>query len=216
MIRLLSSSAFLIVNKRLAKQIGLKATILLADLISKNEYFHDKASIADYQEWFFNTEANITKDTTLSAHQQREALKILKAQGCVSVERKGLPAKRYFRINEAQVIQLLNNKSVGNTTTFNKNKETIINNNKFLLRREAFSKLVMASTYSDEMKKEFIAYWTEPNKSLTKMRFELEKTYDLGRRLVTWDKRSEQYDKPKTKGKLKRQLDEYNKGKSML
>ena len=77
MIRLLSSSAFLIVNKRLAKQIGLKATVLLADLISKSEYFED--------DWFFNTEANITKDTTLSAHQQREALKILKAQGCVSV-----------------------------------------------------------------------------------------------------------------------------------
>ena len=36
---LLSSSAFLIVNKHLAKQIGLKPTILLSDLISKEEYF---------------------------------------------------------------------------------------------------------------------------------------------------------------------------------
>jgi hypothetical protein len=36
---LLSSTAFLIVNKQLAKQVGLKGAVLLADLISKEEYF---------------------------------------------------------------------------------------------------------------------------------------------------------------------------------
>jgi len=34
--------------------------------------------------------------------------------------------------------------------------------------------------------KDFIEYWTEPNKSGTKMRFELEKTWDLKRRLSRW------------------------------
>ena len=34
--------------------------------------------------------------------------------------------------------------------------------------------------------KEFVEYWTEPNKSGTKMRFELEKTWDLKRRLERW------------------------------
>jgi len=34
--------------------------------------------------------------------------------------------------------------------------------------------------------KEFIDYWTEPNKSGTKMRFEMEKTWDLKRRLSRW------------------------------
>ena len=33
---------------------------------------------------------------------------------------------------------------------------------------------------------EFVSYWTEPNKSKTKMRFELEKTWDTKRRLQTW------------------------------
>jgi hypothetical protein len=36
---LLSSTAFLIFNKNLAKQVGINAAILLADLISKEEYF---------------------------------------------------------------------------------------------------------------------------------------------------------------------------------
>ena len=34
---LLSSSAYLVVNKNLCKVLGIKATILLADLISKEE-----------------------------------------------------------------------------------------------------------------------------------------------------------------------------------
>ena len=36
---LLSSTAFIVLNKALAKQIGLKESVLLADLISKEEYF---------------------------------------------------------------------------------------------------------------------------------------------------------------------------------
>lgn len=32
----------------------------------------------------------------------------------------------------------------------------------------------------------FASYWTEPNKSKTKLRWELEKTWDLGRRLARW------------------------------
>ena len=33
---------------------------------------------------------------------------------------------------------------------------------------------------------EFYNYWTEPNKSQTKMRFELQNTWDLDRRLKRW------------------------------
>lgn len=42
------------------------------------------------------------------------------------------------------------------------------------------------SIYGKEMVRAFFDYWTEPNKSKTKMRFELEKTWDLKRRLNTW------------------------------
>ena len=40
--------------------------------------------------------------------------------------------------------------------------------------------------YPKELRKAFFEYWTEPNKSKTKMRFELEKTWDTGRRLARW------------------------------
>tara|TARA_R100000700_G_scaffold20180_1_gene26954 strand:+ start:261 stop:1067 length:807 start_codon:yes stop_codon:yes gene_type:complete len=40
--------------------------------------------------------------------------------------------------------------------------------------------------YTKEMRRAFFEYWTEPNRSKTKMRFELEKTWDTGRRLSRW------------------------------
>ena len=46
------------------------------------------------------------------------------------------------------------------------------------------------SEYGKEMITEFYNYWTEPNPSKTKMRFEMEKTWDVRRRLDTWLKRS--------------------------
>lgn len=40
--------------------------------------------------------------------------------------------------------------------------------------------------YGDAMIDEFADYWTEPNKSQSKMRYELERTWDLSRRLKRW------------------------------
>jgi len=50
------------------------------------------------------------------------------------------------------------------------------------------------------MLKEFYNYWTEPNQSKSKMRFELEKTWSLDRRLETWAKRENLFNvKPQIK-----------------
>lgn len=49
--------------------------------------------------------------------------------------------------------------------------------------------------YGKEMCNDFHAYWTEANKSKTKMRFELEKTWDIGRRLATWAKKDSTWNK---------------------
>ena len=125
---LLSSTAFLVLNKELARQVGLKGAVLLADLISKEEYFIARGMTDG---WFFNTEANIEKDTTLTAYQQRKCLKTLKKAQLIEVKRKGIPAKQYFKINEELVMQLLNNLSATNSITINKNKEIIINNKYF-------------------------------------------------------------------------------------
>ncbi len=47
---------------------------------------------------------------------------------------------------------------------------------------------VALEKYPQSMLDSFVLYWTEPNKSNTKMRFEGEKFFHIGRRLGTWAK----------------------------
>ena len=47
--------------------------------------------------------------------------------------------------------------------------------------------------------KEFFEYWTEPNQTKTKLRFEMEKTWDLNRRMATWLKNTNKYNAPNNK-----------------
>ncbi len=49
----------------------------------------------------------------------------------------------------------------------------------------------------------FILYWTEPNKSGTKVKWELEKTFEVKRRLRKWFENKQQWSKDKNEGKTK-------------
>lgn len=58
--------------------------------------------------------------------------------------------------------------------------------------------------YSKEMLREFYEYWIEPNTSKTRMRFEMEKTWDLNLRLKKWAKNDfSKNNKPKEDTKVK-------------
>lgn len=64
-----------------------------------------------------------------------------------------------------------------------------------LSRKETFyqSLIPFVGLYPKEMIRAFFDYWSEQNKSGTKMRFEFEKTWELSRRLKTWEKKEYQY-----------------------
>jgi len=197
---LLSSTAFIVLNKELARKVGLKGAVLLADLISKEEYFIANGMTNG---WFFNTEDNIEKDTTLTPYQQRNILKKLIEQGFLETKRIGIPAKKHFKINEDQVMKLLNNLSLIKSTTINKNKEIRITNNIISNRREDFVSDVLSFDYDKSILNGFIDYWTEPNKSNTKMKYELNKTWQTSLRLKTWAANQKKWDKPKSSGMSK-------------
>lgn len=42
--------------------------------------------------------------------------------------------------------------------------------------------------FGTQMVDEFVLYWTEPNKSKTAMKFEIQKTWDTHRRMLTWSR----------------------------
>ena len=221
---LLSSSSFLIVNKRLAKQVGLKGAILLADLISKEEYFIAKGMTDG---WFFNTAKNIEEDTCLTSHQQRKAIKRLKDLGIIDTKVVGIPAKQHFKIIENKLLSYFNTSCeesakqvVKKTQTINKNNNNNNNNNNISNRRDEFVFEVLSFDYDESILNGFIDYWTEPNKSNTKMKYELQKTWETKRRIKTWANNQKKWDKPKsntkTMSKLDAQINEWQKAKELI
>lgn len=57
---------------------------------------------------------------------------------------------------------------------------------------------VFNESYDRNLLKEFYEYWTEPNKSGSKFKQELEKTWDLKRRLETWAKNDKTFGNQKS------------------
>jgi len=53
-------------------------------------------------------------------------------------------------------------------------------------RETLFLQEVHRFDYDQNILSEFFEYWSEPNRSGKKMKFELEKTWDTGRRLKRW------------------------------
>lgn len=62
-------------------------------------------------------------------------------------------------------------------------------------RKEDFYNTLIpfVAKYGKEMVRAFFDYWSEPNKSNSKMRYELERTWDLSRRLGMWASRDNQF-----------------------
>tara|TARA_R100001594_G_scaffold150360_2_gene211225 strand:+ start:3129 stop:3752 length:624 start_codon:yes stop_codon:yes gene_type:complete len=204
---LLSSSSFLIVNKKLARTIGLKETILLADLISKEEYFIETSQIN--KGWFFNTENNIEQDTTLTRYQQRKCLKTLVKHKIIEVKRKGIPAKLYFKINEQQVVQFLNNLKSIKSTTINNNKEIRINNNSFKKPTVDDINLYCSESNNKIDAEAFYDFYESKNWYVGK-----NKMKDWKAAVRNWRRRDKK--KPNTMSKIDSQLNEYLKGKEYL
>ena len=203
---LLSSSAFIILNKELARQVGLKESILLADLISKEEYFIANGMTDG---WFFNTEANIEKDTTLTPYQQRKCLKTLKTNLILETKRKGIPAKQYFKINELQVIKLLNNLSATNLTSINKNKEIRINNKLFIKPTISEVEIYCTERNNTIDAESFINFYDSKGWMVGK-----NKMKDWMACIRTWEMRDKK--NPKKTSKIDSQINEYLKGKEFL
>lgn len=216
--QLLSSSAYLVVNKKLAKRVGIQAAILLADLIGKEQYFIDNGMLDNG--WFFNTSDNILKDTTLTRFQQNKAITLLKEIKFLDCKLKGIPATLHFKILEDNIYKYFKT-SIKETLKLDdkklktNNTKIINNNNKDIsIREQKFAEEVFFSNLSTEVCKEFVDYWTETNKSGTKMKFEMQKTFCIKRRLARWQKNDKKWN-TKT-SKLDSQIDSYQSARLKL
>lgn len=105
-IELLANDNYITVNKMIAKKLGLTEAVLLGELASEFKYWKNREELTE-DGFFYSTVENVIENTTLSDRQQRTAVKNLKAAGVLEVKLKGLPAKRYFKFNEEQLMQIM-------------------------------------------------------------------------------------------------------------
>ena len=94
---------------------------------------------------------------------------------------------------------------------------TRINNTSISIikRKNIFNDSLNLLNIDNEIKKEFESYWTEMNPSKTKMRYELEKTWCIEKRMKRWKTNSKRWN-PSKVSKLKSTLSAHQKAKEMI
>lgn len=138
-LKLLASDGFLSVNKHIARIVGLDAAVLLAELASTYNYFESQDQLTDGM--FYETVERIEENTTLTKYQQAKAVNVLAERGMLETKKIGIPAKRYFKINENEVLNLLDHKKSKNFTTVSEKtspqegKKLDCNNNRDIEKR---------------------------------------------------------------------------------
>lgn len=135
---ILASDNYIVINRDLLKKYGINVTLMLCELASEYNYFDKNGMLDDGM--FFSTIDNIYEKTGLSKYQQTEALKVLDKIGIVKSVVKGIPAKRYFKIDVEELAKQIVNispsscKEIGKldgekVETKNNNRKLINNSN---------------------------------------------------------------------------------------
>lgn len=89
-------------------------------------------------------------------------------------------------------------KQEGEQRARNKNEKNEIKNDIKIRHDEFLKKLSeFKDKYSKDLLNDFYLYWTEKTTDGSKMKFELNETFEIGRRLATWKNRSVAFEKPK-------------------
>lgn len=175
---------------------------VIADEVGVSEGAVNEVVIKALQVGFFNSElydkyniltsSGIQKRYILATYQRKE--RVLNENYVISCANNPVSCTNNS-INCIESTQRKENKKEKkeNTTKVVQKKETAakaapINIDK---RKDAFYESLkpFLSKYPKEMLRKFYDYWSEMNKSGTKMRFELEKTWEVSKRLATWASR---------------------------
>lgn len=113
--------------------------------------------------------------------------------------KKSAELKAQQNLTNSTSVESVKQTSTNSTDNVNDNDNVNVINNKIESRKLKFADTLkpFLDTYGKEMIRKFYDYWTEPNKSNTKFKMELEKTWSLERRLETWASREKEFIKDK-------------------
>lgn len=107
--QLLMASNFYILNKHLVKTLGIETAFFLTALVEADE------NLADKNGWFYQTIPQIEKMTGLTKHKQTNCINELLILGILLQENKGMPMKRYFKLDYEKIAKLLSSHKKDNS-----------------------------------------------------------------------------------------------------
>ena len=154
---------------------------------------------------FITSQKKLMKEFNWGSSRLRTFLKLLESDGMIETNTNTIST--HITVNNYKELQGLRNTNELQT----KHKQTAnklqtktnnnVNNDNNVNKKEIFIKKVFEfkKEYDKETLDEFIDYWTEKNMSGTKMKYEMQKTFDVSRRLKRWVKNSKDWNvKPKS------------------
>ena len=157
---LLAADNFITVNKAVIGIVGLEAAVVFGELASESLYWSKQNP--DFDGFFYSTIENIESKTYLSAYKQATALARLQAEGWIEViSKKGIPPKRYIRINEEKVAEALDfqksknftfvdeNSSLSKPKNFERNKN--INKKNIEKEKDSIKALITKSGFTEDL-----------------------------------------------------------------
>ncbi len=86
-------------NRPIAHALGLGAAVVYSALIAKQVYYEQR-DMLDGEGFFYSTIADLEESTSLSKRQQSGAIKALIDAGLVECQKRGMPARRCFRVRD--------------------------------------------------------------------------------------------------------------------
>lgn len=127
-VELLASSNFIVVNKQIAMKYGLNEAIVLGELASEYKYWRAQGDASDG--WFYSTNENLADRLPFGGATIRRAVEHLEEMGLLETKLAGMPAKKYFRLQFAQIEQAsllkLSNHVCSNLATKNNKKNNTL------------------------------------------------------------------------------------------
>ena len=99
--QLLMSSNYYTLNKQIVKSLGIESAFLLTILIEASD------GLSDDEGWFYQTIEKIGELTGIGRHKQDKIIKDLIELKILEQKNKGVPCKRYFKINYSMIENLV-------------------------------------------------------------------------------------------------------------
>ena len=146
--QLLLSSNYWVLNKTVVQLLGLETAFLLSNFAEAEQM------MADEEGWFYQTSDTVEEMTTLSRHKQDQCIKQLEEMDILFKDIRGMPAKRYFKINYQCLTNLIVNFRQTSLRNIDKQDCEKLTTNKERINKKSINKEIDTEEVAREAKKE--------------------------------------------------------------